>query len=249
MVELTKNATLEIQKYAQEAYPAEACGVIVSQGKKFQVVNCKNISAEPNLHFVIDPKEYSLAEELGDVVAIWHSHVNIPPEPSFADRAGCDASETLWIILSIFKSDDGFIFSEPVYVAPENKEVPYIERPYLPGVFDCYGLVRDYYKREFGISLRNYALETNEHRLWLPGHSYFVDKFEQEGFVQLFDAELKTGDCLLMQSTDAPPDHVMIYIGDQMILHHVSGRLSARNVYGGYWQKHTTHHLRHKSLC
>ena len=30
-----------------------------------------------------------------------------------------------------------------------------------------------------------------------------------------------------------------------MILHHVQGRLSSRDVFGGYWRKHNTHILKY----
>jgi cell wall-associated NlpC family hydrolase len=45
------------------------------------------------------------------------------------------------------------------------------------------------------------------------------------------------------------PNHIAVYIGNEMILHHGHGRLSRRDIYGGFWQKHTTHHLRHKTKC
>ena len=248
MVELSKNAALDIQKFAVEQYPKEACGVIVSIGKKFVVINCKNISYDPKLHFVIDPADYVRAEEMGEVIAIWHTHVDESPEPSLADRAGCNLTELPWIIVSIIKNEDGFSYSEPVHLLPDGTQASYLERPYLPGVFDCYTLIRDYYKNEFGITLGSYTLDINEKQLWNPGHTYFVDNFEKEGFFQVFDEEPKRGDCFLMQSSASAPDHAMLYIGDGLILHHVYGRLSGRAVYGGYWSKHTTHHLRHSKL-
>jgi cell wall-associated NlpC family hydrolase len=52
-----------------------------------------------------------------------------------------------------------------------------------------------------------------------------------------------------MKVASSVPNHAAIYIGGDIILHHVYGRLSNRQIYGGYWRKHTTHHLRHKSLC
>ena len=37
-------------------------------------------------------------------------------------------------------------------------------------------------------------------------------------------------------------------VDDNIILHHCHGRLSSRDVYGGYWRKVTTHVLRHRDL-
>ena len=43
------------------------------------------------------------------------------------------------------------------------------------------------------------------------------------------------------------PNHAAIYLGDQQVLHHVQGRLSSRDVYGGYYGKSTACALRHES--
>jgi cell wall-associated NlpC family hydrolase len=51
----------------------------------------------------------------------------------------------------------------------------------------------------------------------------------------------------LMQLSSSLPNHAAIYLGDQMILHHSQGRLSSRDVYGGYYWKNTALVLRHES--
>jgi cell wall-associated NlpC family hydrolase len=51
-----------------------------------------------------------------------------------------------------------------------------------------------------------------------------------------------------MQVASPVPNHAAVYLGDGLILHHLQGRLSSRDVYGGYWQKVTTHALRHPLL-
>jgi hypothetical protein len=83
---------------------------------------------------------------------------------------------------------------------------------------------------------------------WNKGMNTFVDNFQNENFVRLEpDADLQWGDALLMQLQSPVPSHVAIYIGDDLILHHMRNRLSSRDLLSGYYRKNTTHILRHRS--
>jgi cell wall-associated NlpC family hydrolase len=44
-------------------------------------------------------------------------------------------------------------------------------------------------------------------------------------------------------------NHVAVYVGEQRILHHLRGRLSSRDIWGGYYQKSTGLIVRHRSRC
>jgi len=59
--------------------------------------------------------------------------------------------------------------------------------------------------------------------------------------------EVKFGDCFLMKLESNTCNHAAIYLGENIVLHHVQGRLSSRDVYGGYYQKVTEVCLRHES--
>lgn len=230
-------------------YPHEACGLIVSKGKRSIAIPCRNIATQPGSNFMIAPDEYIAATKRGEVIGVWHTHIEIPPQPSKADLAGCENTELPWFIMSVRKGAEGFEFDGPICIEPTGFEIPYTERPYVSGVLDCYSLLLDFYKREYGIRLRDYPRIETDGRM---GYTFFVERYEQEGFVKLIDSEAKVGDVFLIKlnSTGESPNHIAIYIGDDKILHHYHGRLSRRDIYGGgYWQKHTTHHLRHKTLC
>ena len=60
-------------------------------------------------------------------------------------------------------------------------------------------------------------------------------------------AGLKRGDLVLMALENSKLNHCGVYLGDQMLLHHIRGRLSSRDVYGGYYLKSTGRALRHSS--
>lgn len=237
-----------VRDAAIAAYPNEACGVVVSVGKKSIPLVCKNISPEPDMHFIIDPIDYTRASDLGEIIAIWHTHVELPPQPSEADLAGVEMTGLPWYIVSIYKDERGeFHLEGPTLSEPSGFTMGYLERPYVLGVFDCWTLVRDYYKREYDISLGDYP---RIGEFWRKGYNFFGENWHKEGFVQLIDEEPRKGDLFLIQTESYDvPNHIAIYIGDDMILHHCHGRLSRRDIYGGYWSKHTTHHLRWKDFC
>lgn len=97
-----------------------------------------------------------------------------------------------------------------------------IGRPFLHGLFDCYTLIRDYYKKEF-----NVYLPTNMQRnweWWLQGDNLYLDSAKYYGFEEV--RELKIHDVIIMKVASPVPNHGAIYIGDNKILHHMAGRFS-----------------------
>lgn len=243
MVKTTQALALAMKTAAMEAYPNEGCGLIVSVGRKVALVVCKNVSPTPNLHFMIDQAEYMRIRNESPVLAIWHSHVTGSNLPSDADRVGCEATSLPWLITAASLYDGHVIATDSSVLEPSGYKMDYIERPYVLGVIDCYSLVADYYQREYGIRMNNYP------RLSPAGavnYSMFVDVAKAEGFIQQFDQEPQVGDVFLIQMGADIPNHLALYIGGDMILHHMKDRLSRRDIYGGYWLKHTTHHYRHQ---
>lgn len=235
-----------VKQEAIKQYPNEACGVIISVGKKSVALPCKNIAETPQMHFMIDVGDYVEAANKGEVVGVWHTHVNIPPTPSLADKAGCNSSELPWYIVSIHHGDQGFVFEGPTTIMPNDEEISYLGRPYVSGIFDCFGLVRDFYKREYNIHINNYPRVEQD---GTKGSTFFGSRFKQEGFERLMNDEKPVrGDVFVLQLRDDHSNHLAIYLGDEIMMHHDLGRLSRREVYGGMWQKHTTHHLRHRDI-
>lgn len=246
MVQANLSLIDTIRQEGLRCYPQEACGLVVRKGKKSEAVACRNISLYPEDHFLISPEDYAATADRGEIIGIWHTHVNLPSEPSDADLAGCEASELPWYIMGISRdADDQFHYAPLKIVEPTQLELPYLERPYVFGILDCYSLVRDYFKREYEIILKE---APRIEKWWLKGFNFFEDMFEDVGFSALKNKEPLPGDLFLIQMGADVSNHIAIYIGNDMILHHCYGRLSTRDIYGGYWQKHTAFHLRYRDF-
>jgi hypothetical protein len=77
----------------------------------------------------------------------------------------------------------------------------------------------------------------------------FEKNFADQGFIPV-DKPGKAGDFILMQLQAPFPNHAAVLSKPEQNLfyHHLMGRLSEENVYGGYWQKCTSQVLRHREL-
>ena len=234
---LTDTIKADILAHAQAEDPRESCGLIhVLKGRR-HYFPCRNIAATPDEHFVLDPTDYAAAEDLGEVVAVVHSHPITQPEPSVADQIGCNNSGLPWLIVNPKTEAWGGC-------EPKEFELPYVGREFVFGMVDCYSLVRDWYGKEFGLQLSDYE---RRDLFWERGENLYLDNFRRERFHKISFDELQYGDALLMQLGSNLPNHAAIYIGDQQILHHIQGRLSSRDVLGSYYTKNTAMVLRHES--
>jgi len=220
-------------EHAHLEYPREACGVVVVARGRMRYRPCRNI-ADDCEHFVLHPDDYAAAEDVGEVVAIVHSHPDAPPDPSVSDRVGCEASGVPWEIVAL--PGGSWARCEPAgFVAP------LAGREFVHGVVDCYTLVRDWYQQERGLVLPDF---TRTWGWWDRGESLYEANFATCGFVEC--ADLQPGDALLMQIGTSPvPNHAAIWMADDTVLHHLPNRLSSRDPLDGYLHAAIRRRLRH----
>ena len=224
--------------HAKEQDPKESCGLLLDIKGKEKYFPCKNLSTYSQQCFIIDPDDYIKAEESGNILAVVHSHPVTPPVASQADMIGCENSNLPWHIVNPKTEEWG-------YLEPSGYKPPLLGRPWVWGITDCWSLVRDWYKEEKNIILRDWDRPTTPQQ--------FLEKplFEscawRTGFRELRPNEkLLNGDVLLMSILSPTLNHVAIFINGD-VLHHLADRISCKEPYNEWLLKCTGKRYRYAS--
>ena len=224
--------------HAQEEDPKESCGFLLNIKGKEKYFPCENLSTYSQQCFIIDPNDYIKAEESGNILAVVHSHPVTPPVASQADMIGCENSNLPWHIVNPKTEEWG-------YLEPSGYKPQLLGRPWVWGITDCWSLVRDWYKEEKNIILRDWDRPSTPQQ--------FLEKplFEscawRTGFRELRPNEkLLNGDVLLMSILSPTLNHVAIFINGD-VLHHLADRISCKEPYNEWLLKCTGKRYRYAS--
>lgn len=235
---VTDELLADILAHAAECAPRECCGLIVQFKHKARYVRARNL-AENDRDFVMNPDDYTEAEDMGNVLGVVHSHVGVPPEPSDADRVGCESSGLPWLIVT-------YPTGTHRVIEPCGWKAPLVGRDYCEGTLDCWTIVKDYYEEELGIILPKFEYEEG---WWRKGKDYYREWHPKAGFHAVPMSDIQKHDMVVMQVDGSNVlNHAGIYLGDGIMLHHPYGALSCRRPYAGYWQKHTGLVCRHRDV-
>lgn len=230
-----------IKNYFESKYPQEACGIVL---KDMTFIPCDNIADDVYNHFEIDTYDYMKHE--GNILAIVHSHPDGNDGPSKLDMKSQVATNVPFGLCVTRQGWTGplWFFGDGI------PEVDLVGRPFrhgptgTDGKGDCFALIRDYYKT-LGIKLNEYP---RDHQWWDKGEDMYESYFENEGFVEIHSSEVKDNDSFMMAVNSKVINHAGVFVGNNLILHHLANRVS-RHEPVGRWPKMIVKWVRHRDLC
>jgi proteasome lid subunit RPN8/RPN11 len=241
---VSPQAMVQIQEYAKEQFPREACGAITPEG----FLPLENMAGDPVLAFDCSRACNILSAE-GRLLAVVHSHTNGRMGPSKHDMRQQIAMNIPWGLVVT----DGPRVSRPFFWG-DSLDVPKLEGRQFrhgpsgtDGKGDCYALIRDWYRVERQIVLPEFPRDDAWWAGANGGDNLYLTGFGQAGFVDIGRNEglrdPKPGDVCLMRVRSPVPNHGGVYVGNGFILHHLGDTLSIRKPLG-QWIKLVTHWLR-----
>lgn len=220
-------------EHAAACAPQECCGLVIA-GQYHPVRN----TATDRMAFVMDAREYAdLETRHGPAEAIVHSHVFAPPIPSEGDRAMCEKLGLPWLIVS-------HPLGTHQILEPSGFRAPLIGRSWAWGTLDCFGIIKDGMAEYAGIEIPDFQ---RDWLWWERGQNIIRDHFAEAGFIPV-EGPYQHCDVIGMQVRAPVVNHLALFLKPDVILHHMMNRLSAREIYGGLWQRMTVLHLRHRDL-
>lgn len=221
-MELAHEEQVKFFEYCLREYPKEACGFVVS-GK---FIPTPNTHKNPNQQFRIDPVHWVKAEQFGKIEAVLHSHPYSPKEKLTYPAEWISAWDMkYWMSMKLpwgIVSTNGEGCSQILWYDDDNPE-PLIGRQFVHGLNDCYSVIRDWYRLERGITLKNYARDME---WWHKGQDLYSENFRDAGFVDVTGQPYEVGDVVMMQIMAPVINHAGVVSGENKLLHHAIHRLS-----------------------
>jgi len=237
---ISVKATDDFVAHAKELAPNECCGIMVEHNGVYQYIRSSNLSDSPTNSFLLDP---DLVREYGGMIKfVTHSHADTDCNPSDIDKASSEHCGIPFLILSLV---DLKYFT----YTPCGYRQPLEGRSFLYAASDCVTLVRDYYKWELGIEIND--LVRSEAWWWVGKESSSPYRYDEimnlTNFEKVTD-DLRVGDVLAIRFQSDHINHLAVYMGDNVILHHHLGKLSGYEIYTYHWKKNTEFVIRHREM-
>jgi len=232
-----RHVELNAIQHAKEEYPNECCGIIVDNN----YIRCKNIADDPRWNFHINPKLIAKHTIAGDLECIIHSHVdeigkNEDTGQTYVKDYGHASKDDMirqissQIPYGIVHLDIDGNHKKTFYFGDQIPPQDLKGRTFTHGVYDCYGLLRDYYRSVFDITLPQFPRQFG----WWndkKNSSMLLDYVKESDFTETQIDEhnpYKHGDAIFMTILSHTVNHMGVYMERGLMMHHLCNRLSCK---------------------
>lgn len=206
----------DIKYHALEEEPKECCGFLIFSlmTNRLEIVKCKNIAENPFIHAKPHKNDYLSADYSGEIKAFYHSHYKREDFSEY-DKQKCEFNELPYILYCVNTGEISFL-------NPEGVKNKYIDLEFIWGQQDCFSLIRNYYKNELNIEIKDYVLDRQED--WWKNGENVVEKYKEEN--HFYEVMEKEPNDLIIFEFNKNQFHFAIYLGDNNIIHHPRGKKS-----------------------
>jgi proteasome lid subunit RPN8/RPN11 len=211
---LTDELCNQLHTHAVESYPQECIGAIVGT----EYVRLENAAKDPESRGDLSP-DVILELMQSDLKMVLHSHPDGPNCPSGIDlRTQATFDVPFGLVCT-----DGEACTAPIFWGDMLARPPLLGRGFVHGWTDCVGLIMDYERVVNGRHMEN---PIRDWEWWSKeeGVGLYEENFAKWGYEQVHD-DLVAGDVIFLKAGSQVVNHAAIYLGDHLILHHLSGRL------------------------
>lgn len=230
--------------HAKAQFPKESCGFVAAGA----YVACDNTHKTPERDFTISDPRYDAAVIGKTLQAVIHSHPNGPVRPSEKDMQSQVSTGVPWVIITLNEKGPG----ESIAWGGNLPIAPVIGRPFVHGVFDCYALIRDVFRKgkdelakeqvawPFAPILLPEFPRSDD--WWNDGQNLYLDGFEKAGFKEIPRSEAAAGDVFLtaIGNSHINPkkiiNHGGVLLQNGELLHHFATQPSRRSI-AGPWMR------------
>lgn len=207
-------------------YPEEAVIAITCE----TAIPLKNHHADPVNYFSVNEVELDKLNP----IALIHSHTHVlgQPRPEFEgeyvdvripSKMDLQAQMILDIPFGIVACD-GKEVTNPLWFP--DLISPVEGREYVPGIFDCFRVVRAYLKQNYNV----FVPENPRQYKWWKDNPIEVMRFADFGFREVSEERLQDGDVIVFRY-GKHPNHLGVYTGDGNYVHHMTNKLSKKDDY------------------
>lgn len=223
-----------------ESYPNEAVIGITKRTAKVLT----NIHEDPSNHFKVDTEEFYK----NDYIGLVHSHpsnaVYVPEGAREWDI--CTPSKTDLITQQALDIPFGIIGTDGENVTDivwwPDYDTPIEGRRFIYGIWDCYGLVKKWYKDNRDMILTDVPRGFDDDEIDSLSKSLLEDTLNFKEVERFRD--MKIGDIICMGVGARKINHLAVYIGNGQIYHHMIHQIPKIDNYSKY-ANFVIKHLRH----